>query len=331
MAGQRTRSEPTSENMMAKERITPPLKWHGGKYYLTKPIIDLMPKKHRLYVELFGGGLAVFWGKNPVGVNEIVNDVNGYLMNFYGVLQREKLFKKFLRRVQAIPFGRDMWEEAGRKLAEQPKAHRVARAAWFFVLNRMSHAGRMDAFTGITKTRTRGDRNAEVNAWQGAVEGLREVHERLMRVVVENRPATVLMPNYDIEGCVMYADPPYVASSRSAPNVYGDYEMRDADHAEFLEAANAVKHAKVLISGYRCELYDAALKGWNRHTFDVANHAAGGKSKQREDRGRLDQLLSRVIDSAKCKSRRPGSSPPAVSESSKHHQETNTPMHGGIE
>ena len=80
----------------------------------------------------------------------------------------------------------------------------------------------------------------------------------------------------------MYSDPPYPASTRSAPDVYGEYEMTDDDHREFLAVAKSLKHAKVMISGYPSELYDEALKGWERHEFDVANHAASGKVKERK-------------------------------------------------
>jgi hypothetical protein len=36
------------------------------------------------------------------------------------------------------------------------------------------------------------------------------------------------------------------------------------------------------LPGYDSELYDAALAGWARHTFDLPNNAAGGGTKGRE-------------------------------------------------
>ena len=259
--------------------IAPPLKWHGGKSYLAPGIIALMPHHHH-YVEPFCGGMAVLLRKDPEGVSEVVNDLNGDLTNFFRVLQRPKSFDKFRRRVEAIPFSRVEWEDARRHLREQPQANKVARAAWFFALNRMSLAGRMDAFTGITKTRTRGGMNAEVSAWLGCVEGLPAVHARLKRVLVENRPAVDLMRGHDVKGALMYCDQPYPAGTRSAPAIYGDYEMTDDHHQELLTTAKSLKHAKVLISGYPCRLYDKALREWNRHEFDRPNHAAGGKAKE---------------------------------------------------
>ena len=88
-----------------KTLITPPLKWHGGKNYLADWIIDLMPR-HLHYVEPYGGGLAVLLAKNPFdprhqwgeksfekGISEVVNDLNGELMNFWDVLQDEESFR----------------------------------------------------------------------------------------------------------------------------------------------------------------------------------------------------------------------------------------------
>lgn len=38
--------------------LTPPLKWHGGKHYLSSRLVAMMPP-HTHYVEPFAGGLAV--------------------------------------------------------------------------------------------------------------------------------------------------------------------------------------------------------------------------------------------------------------------------------
>jgi DNA adenine methylase len=39
-------------------KLNQPLKWWGGKHYLAKKIIDLMPR-HLHFVEPYAGGLAV--------------------------------------------------------------------------------------------------------------------------------------------------------------------------------------------------------------------------------------------------------------------------------
>src|SRR5262245_38736155 len=91
--------------------LSPPIQWHGGKHYLANRIVGLMPG-HTHYVEPFAGGLAVLLARSGEGVSEVVNDLNGDLVNFWRVLQREETFARFSRAVQAIPFSRREWEEA---------------------------------------------------------------------------------------------------------------------------------------------------------------------------------------------------------------------------
>lgn len=69
------------------QKVSGPLKWHGGKFYLAPKIVTLMPP-HLHYVEPFAGGLAVLLAKDPEGVSEVINDLDGDLMNFWRVLQQ---------------------------------------------------------------------------------------------------------------------------------------------------------------------------------------------------------------------------------------------------
>src|SRR6266404_6600597 len=98
-----------------------PLKWHGGKYYLASKIASLMVP-HLHYVEPFFGGGAVLLARDPddsslwlaphKGVSEVVNDVNGRLINFWRILQHPAKFEEFRRKVEAVPMARMEWETA---------------------------------------------------------------------------------------------------------------------------------------------------------------------------------------------------------------------------
>lgn len=262
---------------MGQMAISSPLKWHGGKHYLARRIVGLMPP-HLHYVEPYFGGGAVLLAKPPEGVSEVVNDLDGDLTCFWRVLQEASTFAAFRRLVEATPFSEVEW-----KLATQsPPAGIVGRAWAFFVKCRMSLAGRMTAFTGITKTRTRRGMNGEASAWLSAVEGLPEVHARLKRVVIVGpRPALEVIKAHDGPDTLFYLDPPYLHETRATTGEYR-HEMTEADHDELLAALHDVQ-GKFLLSGYRSRLYDeaAGFGGWVRHDFDLANHAAGGGSKRR--------------------------------------------------
>jgi DNA adenine methylase len=253
-----------------------PIKWHGGKKYLAKRIIDLMPP-HRHYVEPYAGGLAVLMAKNPEGVSEVVNDLNGGLTNFWRVLRDPDCFERFRRQIEATPCSEAEWRRAS-ALLDSPPDDPVAWAWAFFVTCRQSMAGRMEGFTPLGKTRTRRGMNELPSAWLTAVEGLPAVHARLKRVVILNRPALGVIRTQDGPGTLFYCDPPYLHQTRSDPEVYA-HEMTEADHRELLEVL-LEGQGKVMLSGYPSELYDGTLKGWNRHTFDIPNHAAGGGAKR---------------------------------------------------
>lgn len=267
--------------------INLPLKYHGGKSYLARWIISLMPR-HLTYCEPYFGGGAVLFARDPddeslwfpphKGVSEVVNDINGELTNFWRVLQSVDTWKDFCRIVQAVPF-------SGIEYADSEKAvvfgSDVDRAVNFFVRNRQSLAGRMKGFTGITKTRTRSRMNNEVSAWLNAVAGLPEAHNRLRRVLIlPEGPATNVIYKFDLPETLFYLDPPYVHSTRATTGDYS-HEMDEMGHRELLATITHPKRtAKFMLSGYDCALYREFLGSWTRHTFDVPNQASGAKKKE---------------------------------------------------
>lgn len=256
-------------------RLTLPLKWHGGKYYLAPQIVDLMPA-HIHYVEPFAGGLSVLLAHPADDRSELVNDIDKDLTNFWQVLQDDEQFRALSRRLEATPLSRIEWAEATDGLdADDP----VDRAVAFFVSCRQSLAGRRKCFTPPTRTRTRRGMNGNVSEWLGAVEGLADVHARIRRIMVENMPAVDLIRREDGPSTLFYCDPPYLPESRSSPDVYA-HEMTRRQHAELLGTLRGCQ-GKVMLSGYSSRLYNAMLPGWNRHTFDLPNQSAGGSSKRR--------------------------------------------------
>ena len=67
--------------------IRPPVKWHGGKYYLAKRIISQFPE-HRIYLEPFGGAASVLLNKPPVEV-EAYNDLDLTVSRLFRILQKK--------------------------------------------------------------------------------------------------------------------------------------------------------------------------------------------------------------------------------------------------
>ncbi len=77
---------------------------------------------------------------------------------------------------------------------------------------------------------------------------------------IENRPAVDLIRRFNYSNVLIYADPPYLLSTRKGRKQYS-HEMTDDDHMELLEALKA-HTGPVIISGYDSNLYNRELKGW---------------------------------------------------------------------
>jgi DNA adenine methylase len=273
--------------------ITQPIKWHGGKHYLAQWIIDQMPP-HLHYVEPFFGGGSVLLARDPKrdwlkghpdwsdvaakrGASEVINDLCDVLTNFWRVLQDERLFERFQRKVSATPFSSVEWHDAAK-----PDKCPVSRAVAFFVRVRQSMAGRQDCFTPLTRTRTRGKRNEQANAWWNAIEGLPDVHRRLQGVVILKDDASRVIQQQDNDKTLFYLDPPYIHSTRTTTGEYS-CEMTNAQHETLLDTLAQIR-GKFMLSGYRCGLYDqaAAKNGWTRFEKEIDNKASSRKVKMKK-------------------------------------------------
>jgi len=280
-------------------KISPPLKWHGGKHDLARWVVSLMPLRCQNpgkpdsndlgwlhYVEPYFGGGAVLLENDPKGISEVVNDKCGNLTNFWRCLQQEA-FEDFLKAVAVTPFSEPAWKYARcmpqcpADLADYSKVGCVNCAVRFFVTCRQSLAGRMKGFTGITKTRVRRGMNNEVSAWLSCIDGLSAVHERLKRVlIIGPSDALEVIRKHDGPRTLFYLDPPYLPETRATIGEY-EHEMNRADHQILLQSLSLVK-GRFLLSGYRSAIYDeyAFTYGWTRHEKKINNHAAGGKTKR---------------------------------------------------
>ena len=64
---------------------SPIIPWIGGKRRLADHLIPQFPA-HTCYVEVFAGGAALYFMRTPAEV-EVINDINGELVNLYRVVK----------------------------------------------------------------------------------------------------------------------------------------------------------------------------------------------------------------------------------------------------
>ena len=88
--------------------LRPPISYYGGKQLLLKHILPLIPT-HLKYVESFLGGGAVYWTKPPSDI-EVINDMDGFVANFYQVFKED--FEGLQRLIQSVPYSRAKHDDA---------------------------------------------------------------------------------------------------------------------------------------------------------------------------------------------------------------------------
>lgn len=240
-----------------------PFGWFGGKAYYAEWILSHFAD-HDVYVEPFGGAANVLLRKRPSNA-EIFNDLDHRLVNFFRVLRNRVQFDELVRLASLTPYSREEFAT----LAEAPEPDDpVEKAWWFFVRCRQAMGG-----SGMTRllpcfwamsVRSRRGMAEPVSKYLSAIEGLGDVANRFATVAVECLDAVELIEKYDGAQTLFYCDPPYVPETRHPQKAtrYG-VEMTLADHEKLVRALLACR-GKVILSGYRSELYDSLLADWRR-------------------------------------------------------------------
>lgn len=254
----------------ATRKLRSPLKWHGGKSYLARRIIEHFPE-HRTYVEPFCGGCSVLLNKKPAAT-EVAGDLDGGLVDFWRLLRDQP--GRLSEYLADIPYTAEVFEDAGLCVGSTDD---LTHAAAFLVRNRFSRGGLGKDFAW--SDRLRGGQPGDANAWDTIRRDLPRIAERLRGVCFCREHALKLVSRYDDPETLSYCDPPYLHETRTHKAAYA-HEMTRAAHVGLLRTLLNCR-GKVVLSGYRSGLYDDLLAGWRRVEFSIANHSGQGKSKQR--------------------------------------------------
>lgn len=247
--------------------MKPPFTYFGGKLMLAERIAALLPE-HKHYVEPFAGSLAVLLAKRPSPM-ETVNDLDGNLMNFWRILRDRP---GDLERACALtPHSRAEHEDAFTLDGDD-----LERARKVWVLLTQGRGGH------LPPKRSGWRHYQDPRGSSGSMPGYLRTYagrmapavERLMRVSLECRPATEVIERYGRhEGCLIYADPPYLASVRTLNLSTGKGRGRGPDYAcelrtddEHRELAGPLRAARaaVVLSGYDSPLYAELFGDWHR-------------------------------------------------------------------
>lgn len=243
------------------------ISWVGGKKALRDTIYLRMPKEYDRYIEVFGGGGWVLFGKPPDKCMEVYNDFNSNLANlFYCVKERPMALIKELSffplnsRDEFICLRKflDMEEFKSEHLSEEleiathflkePEAEEikailteragtgdVKRAAAFYKIIRYSYGSGCTSYGcqpfDIRKTFT--------ILW--------EANRRLKNTVIENKDFEALIRQYDRPNAFFYCDPPYYETE-------GHYEVvfKKEDHVRLRDTLAGID-GRFMVSYNDCD------------------------------------------------------------------------------
>lgn len=243
------------------------LNYPGAKWGMAKQIVSMMPP-HRSYLEPFFGSGAVLFNKPPSAI-ETVNDIDGDIVNFFKVVRERP--EELAEAISLTPYSRDVFNDAH----ENRGTTAFDRAYRFAIRSRMGHGFKTYQKTGFKIDVYARERSYCVNCWNTMPERIFEAAARLKDVQIENRPALELIQKFNYDNVMIYADPPYLLSTRGGKQYR--HEMDEQGHVELLAALKSHR-GPAIISGYPSELYDSELRGWNRITKQSYNQNSDART-----------------------------------------------------
>lgn len=170
----------------------------GGKNRLAKTIIARFPF-HACYVEPFAGGAQVFFHKPP-STSEVLNDLDGELVNFFRICQSHP---DELIRCLRYHLASRRWFDLLKNTNVQGLTD-IHRAVRFFYIRRIAFGGRVlkptFGYAIASRPRFRPERIPEI---------ITRAHQRLQNVQIECLPYQEVLKRYDGTRTLFYLDPPY--------------------------------------------------------------------------------------------------------------------------
>jgi DNA adenine methylase len=244
-----------------------PLRWFGGKYYLSNTIISLIPENHQTYVEPFGGGAHVLARKLP-SAKEVYNDIDTDVVNFLKVMKEDK--ERLIESLITIPTSRYLLEKWRSEPLPEDRFERAVR--WFYLLRQRITPTNNNLKSGWRAGKYK---NSALD-YQNAVMRIHDFAERMKNVQIENRDFREIIKMYDSPDTVFFVDPPYVEREH---HYKGNFTKED--HIELAQLLKGIQ-GKAIVTYYTHPLIEELYRGWIRYEEDSFVAAVGAVERRRE-------------------------------------------------
>lgn len=216
------------------ERLAPLAPYLGGKFRLSKRIINKIEQiQHKIYAEPFVGMGGIFLRRTQIPKAEIINDINGELVNLYRIVRR---YPNTLYKETEFMFASR--QEFERQLKTQPETLTdIERAARFLYLKNQAFGGKVTGQSfGVSIDRPARFDFVKLN------DRIRAVGERLASVTIERQDFETFIKRYDTKDTLFYLDPPYWGNETD----YGKGVFTRADFERLRDCLTGIKGRFIL-------------------------------------------------------------------------------------
>lgn len=252
-------------------KMKTPISYYGGKQGMIKDILPLIPE-HNTYTEPFAGGAAVLFAKSPAKIN-VINDLNGELINFYRtiVTNYDDLKKEIMQTLHS----REHIQVAKFIYEHSDYFSNVKRAWAVWVLSKLGFSGIFAGSFAFCKT---GRNQRAVNISNSKDAFCDELKKLLEACTIEQDDAFKVIKRYDTENTFHFVDPPYVGHNM------GHYSgmFSPEDMKCLLDLLSQIK-GKFMLTMYPDDMIAqyAQKNGWRIHGVERFVTAANSTVTQR--------------------------------------------------
>jgi DNA adenine methylase len=270
----------------------PPISYMGNKLWLTKLIAEkkVIIPKHKLWIEPFCGSATMTLAQEPSPV-EIINDFDGYLINFYTVLSQpasRQILLDQLSHYLMMPKTRELHLPLLGKLAKKTKtasgsgekrvtkgisigsADDITLARAYYICSKISYGMRSLGYLDDFEYDENAVKNVTPHTMGKLLDTLNRAGRRLENVIIEQGDGLSVIEEYaDEKDAFFYIDPPYVMDTRRTGK--SDYagELTNEDHHRLVDLLLRIKGSAIL-SGYNSQAYiQLEREGWQTLSVEI--------------------------------------------------------------
>ena len=214
--------------------------------------------------------------RKPRSYAEVYNDLDDEIVNVFRVLRDHG--DSLIQAVRLTPFSRTEFLDS--YVPSDTPSEQARRT----ILRSFQGFGSAAVCGESSGFRANSNRSGTTPAqdWANFPTRMPALVERMRGVVIECKDAVEVMQQHDGQETLHYVDPPYVHSTRSGKargtitRKSYKHEMDDAQHHNLAAILRALQ-GPVILSGYRCDLYDELYADW--HRIDCKAHADGARDR----------------------------------------------------